>query len=93
MDVSLDLDLGVDSLEWLGLTLEIERRAGVELDEAAIARVATIRDLLRAVADAPRAGSQPPGRLLGRARAAPLAGAVALARATGARPDARCHEA
>jgi len=46
----------VDSLEWLGLTLEIERGAGVQLDEAAIARVATIRDLLRAVADAPPAG-------------------------------------
>jgi long-chain acyl-CoA synthetase len=56
MDVSLDLDLGVDSLEWLSLTLEVQRRAGVELDEAAISRVATIRDLLRAVADAPRAG-------------------------------------
>ncbi|HWC05549.1 MAG TPA: AMP-binding protein [Methylomirabilota bacterium] len=56
MDVSLSLDLGVDSLEWLGLTLEIERRAGVQLDEVAIARVATIRDLLRAVAEAPRSG-------------------------------------
>jgi long-chain acyl-CoA synthetase len=53
MDVSLGLDLGVDSLEWLGLTLEIERRAAVDLDEAAIARVATVRDLLRAVAEAP----------------------------------------
>jgi long-chain acyl-CoA synthetase len=56
MDVSLGLDLGVDSLEWLGLTLEIERRAGVQLDEATMARIATIRDLLRAIADAPRAG-------------------------------------
>ena len=63
MDVSFGLDLGVDSLEWLSLTLEIERRAGVELDEAAIARVATIRDLLRVVADAPPAGTRllPPG--------------------------------
>ena len=56
MDVSLGLDLAVDSLEWLGLTLEIERRAGVQLNDAEIARVATIRDLLRAVADAPPAG-------------------------------------
>jgi long-chain acyl-CoA synthetase len=55
MDVSFGLDLAVDSLEWLGLTLEIERRANVQLDEAEIARVATIRDLLRAVADAPAA--------------------------------------
>jgi long-chain acyl-CoA synthetase len=63
MDVSLGLDLGVDSLEWLGLTLEIQRRAGVQLDEAEIARVATIRDLLRVVADAPRAGGSPSGAL------------------------------
>jgi long-chain acyl-CoA synthetase len=63
MDVSLGLDLGVDSLEWLGLTLEIQRRAGVRLDEAEIARVATIRDLLRAVADAPRGGVSPSGAL------------------------------
>jgi long-chain acyl-CoA synthetase len=61
MDVSLDLDLGVDSLEWLSLTLEIARQAGVEVDEAAITRVATIRDLLRVVAEAPRAGGGPPG--------------------------------
>ena len=60
MDVSLDLDLGVDSLEWLGLTLEIERRAGVELEESAITRVATIRDLLRVVGEAPRVGSVVP---------------------------------
>jgi long-chain acyl-CoA synthetase len=53
MDVSLGLDLGVDSMEWLALTLEIERRAGVELGEAEIARVTTVRDLLRVVVDAP----------------------------------------
>jgi long-chain acyl-CoA synthetase len=53
MDVSLALDLGVDSLEWLGLTLEIERRARVQLDETEIASIATVRDLLRAVIDAP----------------------------------------
>ena len=88
MDVSLELDLGVDSLEWLGLTLEIERRAGVELDEAAITRVATIRDLLRAVGDAPRAGSPPgawwdePERLLSPAQShwlSPLGPALTLA--------------
>jgi long-chain acyl-CoA synthetase len=42
-------------MEWLGLTLEIERRAGVQLNEAEIARITTIRDLLRAVVDAPTA--------------------------------------
>ena len=68
MDVSLGLDLGVDSMEWLGLTLEIERRAGVQLDEAEIARVATIRDLLRAVADAPAGWSRAPGARSGTSR-------------------------
>jgi long-chain acyl-CoA synthetase len=57
------LDLGVDSLEWLGLTLEIQRRAGVRLDETEIARVATIRDLLREIASAPRGGVSPSGAL------------------------------
>jgi long-chain acyl-CoA synthetase len=61
MDVSLALDLGVDSLEWLGLTLEIERRARIELDEAAIARIGTVRDLLREVAAAPPRGEAAPG--------------------------------
>jgi long-chain acyl-CoA synthetase len=61
MDVSPALDLGVDSLEWLGLTLEIERRAGIELDEAAIARIGTVRDLLREVATAPPRGEAAPG--------------------------------
>jgi acyl carrier protein len=32
MDVSPALDLGVDSLEWLTITLEIERRAAIEMD-------------------------------------------------------------
>jgi long-chain acyl-CoA synthetase len=61
MDVSPALDLGVDSLEWLNLTLEIERRAGIELDEAAIARIGTVRDLLREVAAAPPRGEAAPG--------------------------------
>jgi long-chain acyl-CoA synthetase len=61
MDVSPALDLGVDSLEWLGLTLEIERRGGIELDEAALARIGTVRDLLREVAAAPPRGEAAPG--------------------------------
>lgn len=61
MDISPTLDLGVDSLEWLGLTLEIERRAGIELDEAALARIGTVRDLLREVAAAPLRGAAAPG--------------------------------
>jgi long-chain acyl-CoA synthetase len=61
MDVSPALDLGVDSLEWLTLTLEIERRTGIELDEAAVARIGTVRDLLREVTAAPLRGEAAPG--------------------------------
>jgi long-chain acyl-CoA synthetase len=51
-DTSPQLDLGIDSLEWLNLTLEIRQRAGVELSEAAISRIDTVRDLLREVSQA-----------------------------------------
>lgn len=46
-DTSPQLDLGIDSLEWVNLTLEIEERTGVALDEAAVGRVHAVRDLLR----------------------------------------------
>ena len=46
-DSSLQLDLGVDSLEWLDMTLEVRERFGVELDEEEIGRIGTVRDLLQ----------------------------------------------
>ena len=52
LGTSPQLDLGIDSLEWLNLTLEIRQRAGVELSEQAIGRIATVRDLLREVSEA-----------------------------------------
>ncbi len=56
---SLRLDLNVDSMEWLNLTLEIGKRAGVELDEEAIGRVETVHDLLLEVSLAAKGdGSQ-----------------------------------
>lgn len=51
-DTSPGMDLGVDSMEWLNLTLEIREHAGVEISEEAIARIASVRDLLREAADA-----------------------------------------
>jgi long-chain acyl-CoA synthetase len=51
-DTSLLLDLGVDSIEWINLTLEIGERAGATLDEEAIAGMGTVRDLMRAVVGA-----------------------------------------
>jgi len=45
------LELGIDSLEWIGLSLELREKTGVELTEAAIGGSESIRDLLRAVAE------------------------------------------
>src|SRR5438552_391339 len=50
-DTSPQFDLGIDSLEWLNLTLEIGESSGVELSEEAIARIETVRDLLREVTE------------------------------------------
>ncbi|MGH7263643.1 MAG: AMP-binding protein [Candidatus Rokuibacteriota bacterium] len=60
-DTSPQLDLGVDSLEWVNLTLEMRERAGVDLSEEAIAEVAIVRDLLRAAAEASGAGERAAG--------------------------------
>ena len=56
-DTSLRLDLAVDSIDWLGIALDIEQRTGVELGEEAICRVDTVRDLLREVGTAPSASA------------------------------------
>src|SRR5215210_662721 len=55
-DTSPQLDLGVDSMEWVNLTMEIGESAGVELDEEAIDSIDTVRDLLREVAEASESG-------------------------------------
>lgn len=57
-DTHLHLDLDVDSLAWLHLTLELRERIGIVLPEDAIARIETIRDLLREAIEAEQA---PPG--------------------------------
>ncbi len=56
MDSSPQVDLNVDSLEWLNLTLEIRERMGVDLNEEAISRIDTVRDLLKEVTDASKLG-------------------------------------
>lgn len=48
-DTSPQLDLGVDSLEWLNISMEIRQRVGVELNEEALGRIDTVRDLLQEV--------------------------------------------
>jgi len=49
LDASPQLDLDVDSLEWVALTLEIEERFGVTLTGDAVSRVLTLRDLLHEI--------------------------------------------
>lgn len=59
LDANLQLDLGIDSLEWLGLLLALDQRLGLRLAEADAARVETVRDLIalaEAQAGAPAAG-------------------------------------
>ncbi len=56
-DSHLGLDLGLDSLGWVDLTLALRDRAGVALEEDAIGRVETVRDLLREAAES--ADAQP----------------------------------
>jgi long-chain acyl-CoA synthetase len=56
-DTHMALELGLDSLEWMTITLELCDRVGVDLSEEAIARVETVRDLLREAVDAEQAPS------------------------------------
>lgn len=58
-DTSPQLDLGVDSLEWLTLTLEVSERTGVELSDTAIGRISTVRDLLQEVSTTESAAATP----------------------------------
>jgi len=61
-ETNLQLELGVDSLDWLNLTLEIRAVAKAEFDEAAVGRIETVRDLLREAAAAGQAApSETPG--------------------------------
>ncbi len=73
LETSPQLDLQIDSLEWVTLTTEIERRFGVTLTGDALSRILTVRDLLREIdaanAAAPQAAANlpsfaPPGPLL-----------------------------
>jgi long-chain acyl-CoA synthetase len=56
LDTSPQLDLAVDSLGWVDLTLEIAESTGVELSEEAIGGIYTVRDLLEVVAEQAETG-------------------------------------
>ena len=55
-DTSLAQDLGIDSLSWVDLTLALRDQAGIELEDEAVARVESVRDLLKEAAGAEQAG-------------------------------------
>lgn len=55
LDSILQLELGVDSIDWVALCAEIEVSFGVVVSEEAIARALTVRDLLDEVERAPPA--------------------------------------
>ena len=59
LDTSPQLDLKVDSLEWVTMTLEIERRFGIVLTGEAVTQILTLRDLLTQARAAPAAEAAP----------------------------------
>ncbi len=46
LEMNPGLDLGLDSLGWVSLTMEIEQEFGGVLDEAALSRIVTLRDFV-----------------------------------------------
>jgi long-chain acyl-CoA synthetase len=60
LDMSPQLDLGIDSLKWIELTLDLENTFGVALSEASVARVVTLRDLLQELLAATHRGQRQP---------------------------------
>jgi long-chain acyl-CoA synthetase len=54
------LDLGIDSLEWVTLGLEIEGASGIRLTEEEMAGFASIRELLLRAAEGPKEAPSPP---------------------------------
>jgi long-chain acyl-CoA synthetase len=51
LDASPQLELGIDSLGWVELTLDLQRELGVVLTQAQLERVSNLRDLVCAAAE------------------------------------------
>jgi long-chain acyl-CoA synthetase len=47
LDLNLNLDLNLDSFSWMELTIQLQDQLGIHLSDADLARIETIRDLLR----------------------------------------------
>jgi long-chain acyl-CoA synthetase len=63
LDTSPQLDLNIDSLEWMNLTLELVEETGVELSAEAISRVTTVRELLNEIVSSAQGGHVAPSPL------------------------------
>ncbi len=50
-DAHLEIDLGIDSLEWVELSLALEKATGVAVDDKLIGQADRVRDLLTTIAD------------------------------------------
>ena len=57
-DTSPQIDLGIDSMGWVNLSMEIGESTGVELDEETFDRIDTVRNLLQEVAEQAEAGEE-----------------------------------
>jgi long-chain acyl-CoA synthetase len=55
-DTSLQMELGIDSLSWVELSLDLERRLGVSLSDETTSEVSTVGELIDAVEQADEAG-------------------------------------
>jgi long-chain acyl-CoA synthetase len=56
LDTSPELDLGLDSFEWMSLAMELQERFGFRLTEEDLARMSTLRALLQQVQEAADSG-------------------------------------
>lgn len=65
---SLEFDLGIDSLDWVNLSLTLEEQLDVAVDDSWLARVSSVQDLMALVAGEGESGSVPQEVPAGRAR-------------------------
>ncbi len=84
LETSPQLDLGIDSLGWIDLTLALQHEFGIVLTEARIARIITLRDLLGEVIAAAQSTEGAPAVLeQGKVWLEPLGFPVLVVRAVG----------
>lgn len=83
LDTILQLDLAIDSLGWVELTLALQREFGIVLREQEIARIVTVRDLLTEATAAHHGPESSPPALAATDWLAPLSPLLSLLRVLG----------